>query len=345
MIQSTPASKPVLSFSDVRDLIGRLPAADEASQAAASSREARLTKPAGSLGRLEQISAWLCAWQGRHPPAIDHAQIVVFAGNHGVTGQGVSAFPAEVTAQMVANFAAGGAAINQLAEASDAQLSVIDLELDRPTADMTAAPAMTEEECTSAITTGFRSVGDETDILLVGEMGIGNTTAGAALGAALFGGAGAEWAGPGTGLDAEGISVKARVIDAAIARHGAALDDPLEALRRIGGREVAALVGAVLAARMIRCPVILDGFVTAAAAAVLYRLDAGALDHCLTGHLSAEPAHRRLLDRLNQDPLLDLGMRLGEGSGAALALALVRAAVACHNGMATFSEAGVSEGG
>ncbi len=331
------------TFDDVRALVRDLPAADGAARTAAEDRELQLTKPAGALGRLEDIAAWLSAWQGRHPPTLDRAQALVFAGNHGVTAQGISAFPAEVTVQMVANFAAGGAAINQLAAAYGADLGVIPLDLDRPTADFTTAPAMEEDACMVAFAAGYEAVRPDSDIVLVGEMGIGNTTSAAALCRLLLGGTGADWAGPGTGLDGTGVARKVEVIDRAADLHGAAATDSLESLRRVGGRELAAIAGAVLAARLGRIPVILDGFVATAAAAVLHGLDGGALDHCIAGHVSAEPGHARVLAALGKEPLVSLGMRLGEASGAAVALGVVRGAVAAHTGMATFAEAGVSE--
>jgi nicotinate-nucleotide--dimethylbenzimidazole phosphoribosyltransferase len=330
------------SLDELRARLRALPGPDLATVEAARAREAQLTKPAGALGRLEELAIWLSAWQGRHPPSLDHPLCLVFAGNHGVVAQGVSAFPGEVTRQMVANFAAGGAAINQLCKAFGATLEVTPLELDRPTADFTEQPAMSAAECAAAIRIGWDAVRPGHDLLLVGEMGIGNTTAAAALSAALFGGSGTDWAGPGTGLDPTGVGRKAQVIDAAIAYHGRALVEPLESLRRLGGRELAAICGAVAAARCRAVPVILDGFVATAAAAPLYKLDPGALDHCVAGHVSAEPGHRRLLQALNKEPLLALGMRLGEASGAAVALGVLRAAVATHRGMATFAEAGVS---
>lgn len=331
-----------MNYDDIAKQFENLPAADTDAKDAASSREGNLTKPGGSLGRLEELSAWCAAWQGRHPATLDNVQILVFAGNHGITVQGVSAFPPEVTVQMVANFASGGAAINQLAAVQGADLKVTPLDLDTPTADFTTGPAMTEAECATAFSTGFDAVGDDLDGLIVGEMGIGNTTTAAALACALFGGAAADWTGPGTGLDAAGIALKTRAVAAAMDLHGDDIGDPIQALRRVGGRELAAMAGAVLAARQKRIPVILDGFVTTAAVAVLEKMTPGALDHCIAGHVSGEPGHRRLLDHLGKEPLLDLGMRLGEASGAAVALGILRCALAAHNGMATFDEAAVS---
>ena len=320
-----------------------LPGPDSATAQTARSRDAQLTKPPGSLGRLEELAIWLAAWQRRHPPTLDRPLALVFAGNHGVVAQGVSAFPGEVTVQMVANFKIGGAAINQLCKAYGARLEVIALDLDRPTADFTAAPAMSEGECGRALSTGWSALAVDADLLLTGEMGIGNTTAAAALAAALFGGGGADWVGRGTGVDEAGLARKIAAVDAALQRHGTTLADPLEALRRVGGRELAAIAGAVTAARHHHVPVVLDGFVATAAAAVLQRLDRTALDHCIAAHVSAEAAHARLLRHLGLRPLLDLGMRLGEASGAAVALGVLRGALATHTGMASFSEAGVSD--
>jgi nicotinate-nucleotide--dimethylbenzimidazole phosphoribosyltransferase len=330
----------VSSFADIRRLATDLPAADSAAQAACAAREGRLTKPAGALGRLEEISAWLSTWQGMHPPRAARPRCVVFAGNHGVAARGVSAFPAEVTVQMVANFQAGGAAINQLCRSFGTELSVIPLDLDRPTGDFTIEPAMSEAECVAAFTAGMAAVGD-CDLLCIGEMGIANTSAAAAVTAGLFGGAAADWCGQGTGVVGEAMQRKIEAVAAGLARHLPA--GPLEVLARLGGRELAAMAGAAFGARFARVPVLLDGYVCTAAAAVLEALQPGALDHCLVAHASTEPGHRRLIQRLGKTPLLDLGMRLGEASGAALAVSLVKAAAACHAGMATFGEAGVSD--
>ena len=330
------------SIEEIRALLAAMPEVDGAAVAAATEREGQLTKPAGSLGRLEEISAWLSAWQGRHPPTVDHARVCVFAGNHGVAGRGVSAFPAEVTVQMVQNFVDGGAAVNQLCQVADADLRVYEMDLDNPTADFTAGPAMTGEGCARAMAYGMMAVEPGLDLLCLGEMGIANTTSASALCNALFGGDAADWTGPGTGVVGAALAHKTAVVAEGVARHSDARNDPLELLCRLGGNELAAIAGAVLAARMGRVPVLLDGFACTAAAAVLHAAAPGALDHCLVAHCSAEPGHRRLLERLDKKPLLDLGMRLGEASGAALAIGLVRAAAACHGGMATFGEAGVS---
>jgi nicotinate-nucleotide--dimethylbenzimidazole phosphoribosyltransferase len=329
-------------FDDIRALLAKMPKADEAAIAAASEREAQLTKPAGSLGRLEEISAFMAGWQGSARPHVDRPLVAVFAGNHGVVAQGVSPFPQSVTQAMVANFTAGGAAINQICKVFDISLKVYELALEKPTGDITQEPAMDERTCAATMAYGMEALAIEPDLLVLGEMGIGNTTAAAAIFNAVYGGEAEQWVGRGTGLDDAGLKRKAEAVRAAVARHKPDLKDPLEVLSRLGGREIAAMAGAILAARIRRTPVVLDGFVVASAAAVLHALDASALDHCLAGHVSAERAHGEALKRLGKIPLLDLGMRLGEGSGAALAAAIIKAAVACHNGMATFAEAGVA---
>ena len=332
-----------LPFDDIRALVARMPAADAAAVSAVRARDVTLTKPAGSLGRLESIVEWLAAWQGRAPPVVNRPLVAVFAGNHGVTRRGVSAYPAAVTGQMVDNFAAGGAAINQICLANNLGLKVFDLALDIPTGDITEGPALDEVACAATIAFGMEAIAGGVDLLCIGEMGIGNTTIAAAIFAGLFGGDPADWVGAGTGVDAAGLERKRTTVAAALACHAGHLGNPLEVLRRLGGREIAAMVGAILAARMNRVPVIVDGYVATSAAAVLFAMDATALDHCLFGHVSAEPGHIRALKRIGKTALLDLGMRLGEGTGAALAAGLVKAAAATHSGMATFASAGVSE--
>lgn len=332
-------------FSDLaafRAEIRNFPGPDDAARQGAEARNGLLTKPPSALGRLEELAIWYASWRGDPRPIIDNPQVIIFAGNHGVTAQGVSAFPAEVTVQMVANFEAGGAAINQLANAFGASMDVHALELERPTADFTEGPAMSEAELVAAISIGWEAVDGDADLLVTGEMGIGNTTSAAAISAALYGGDVADWTGRGTGVSDEGLALKVRVVEAALVANPER--DPLEVLRCLGGRELAAMVGAIARARVESIPVILDGFICTAAAAVLEMVQAGALDHAVAGHVSAEAAHSALLARLGKVPLLNLGMRLGEGSGAALAIGVLKGAVACHSGMATFAEAGVSDG-
>ncbi|AXS40107.1 nicotinate-nucleotide--dimethylbenzimidazole phosphoribosyltransferase [Breoghania sp. L-A4] len=331
-----------LPFDDIRNLLPQMPGPDLDAVAVVRARDAQLTKPAGAMGRLEDLVEWLAAWQGEGRPKVTRPLVAVFAGNHGVTKQGVSPFPSDVTAQMVANFGAGGAAINQICIAHDLGLKVFELALEFPTGDIAEEDAMDEPTCAATIAYGMEAIAGGTDLLCIGEMGIGNTTVAAAIFHALYGGAASDWVGPGTGHDAAGIARKAEVVAKAVARNEGALKDPLEVLRRLGGREIAAMAGAILAARLQRVPVIVDGFVATSAAAVLHKMDATALDHCLFGHVSAETAHRRALDAMGKTALLDLGMRLGEGTGAALAAGIVKAAAQVHDGMATFADAGVT---
>jgi nicotinate-nucleotide--dimethylbenzimidazole phosphoribosyltransferase len=325
---------------DIRAL--DLPEADAAAAAAARERQAQLVKPPGALGRLEDLAVFMAGWRGTDRPRIDLAQAIIFAGNHGVCARGINPYPQAVTAQMVANFAAGGAAINQLCAVAGADLGVVALDLGVPTADFTAGPAMSEAECLDALERGATAVDPAADVLILGEMGIGNSTVAAALAMGAFGGEAAGWVGRGTGADTSLIALKARVVADAVALHSGL--SPLHRLAALGGREQAAICGAVLAARMARIPVILDGFICTASVAPLFAARPALLDHCLIGHMSAEFGHRRLAERMGKSPILDLGMALGEGTGAALALGVVRAALACHNGMATFAEAGVAGG-
>ena len=329
------------SLSQLASPAAQMPQADAAAIEGAIARQNSLTKPPGSLGKLEELAVFMAGWRGTARPAIASAQAVIFSGNHGICAQGVNPYPQEVTAQMVGNFTAGGAAINQLCRANNAKLSVIALDLDNPTADFTTGPAMSDSSCLDAINRGAAAVDPQADVLILGEMGIGNSTIAAALTSALFGGEVNDWVGPGTGSDAAGIARKVVAIKIGLARH-TGLSAP-QVLAALGGREQAAICGAVLAARSARIPVILDGFICTAAAAVLYAIDPRLLDHCLVGHASAEPGHRRLLTAIGKRPILEFDMRLGEGSGAALALGILRAALEVHNGMATFGEAGVSE--
>ncbi|MBA3517918.1 MAG: nicotinate-nucleotide--dimethylbenzimidazole phosphoribosyltransferase [Rhizobiales bacterium] len=330
-----------LPFDDIRRLIRDLPGPDEAAAAAVRRRDALLTKPGGSLGRLEALAEWTAAWQGRATPLVTRPLVAIFAANHGIAARGVSAFPQAVTRQMVENFAAGGAAINQICKAYDLGLKVFELALDHPTPDICEEDAFDEKGCAATIAFGMEAISGGVDLLCIGEMGIANTTVAAAIYHALYGGAAADWVGRGTGVDDAGLARKAEAIAGSVARIGGERD-PLEILRRLGGREIAAMLGAILAGRMERVPVIVDGFVATAAAAILFALRPDAIDHCLFAHRSAEAAHGAALQRLGKSPLLDLGLRLGEGSGAAIAAGLVKAAVAMHNGMATFAEAGVA---
>lgn len=337
-------SLPFSTIEQFRCLVQSSPSTDQNAVDAAVDRDSQLTKPSGALGRLEELAIWYAGWRGTGRPELSAPQVIIFAGNHGVCARGVSAFPPEVTEQMVANFEHGGAAINQLSKTFGAQMDVVALELDRPTADFTAQAAMSDDDLVAALSAGWAAVNPSADLLVTGEMGIGNTTSAAAVAAALFGGEASAWTGRGTGVDDVGLDRKTAVVSEGLAQHQDALGDPLEVLRRLGGRELAAMAGAIAAARAHRIPVILDGFICCAAAAVLEKVQAGALDHAVAGHQSAEGAHSKLLAELGKEPLLNLGLRLGEGSGAALAIGVLKGAIACHSGMLTFAEAGVTEG-
>ena len=341
---------------------------DEAAMAAARAHLDRLTKPPGSLGRLERLVEQLAGITGSPAPRVDRPAVVVFAGDHGVTAQGVSAYPSDVTAQMVANFVRGGAAINVLADAAGAELVVVDVGVlgDGPptdlavpgaarlirariaagTRDMTVEPAMRREDALAAIDVGRRTVEEliagGIDTIAVGEMGIGNTTAASALVAALTDLPPAEVTGRGTGLDAEAVRRKVTVIEKALDLHHPRRDDPIGALASVGGFEIAALVGAILAAAEARTPVVLDGFITGSAALVAATIAPGLGARLIASHRSPEPGHIAVIRQLELDPLLDLDLRLGEGSGAALALPVIRSATLLLAGMATFDAAGVS---
>ena len=336
----TAAPRP---FDDIRALIRQMPKADEAASAAAREREGQLTKPAGSLGRLEAIAEWLAGWQGTARPHVDRPLVAVYAGNHGVVAQGVSPFPASVTQAMVANFTAGGAAINQICKAFDISLKVYELALEMPTGDITQEPALDERACAGTMAFGMEALASEPDLLVLGEMGIGNTTVAAAIFHALYGGKAEDWVGRGTGVDDEGLKRKivrrarrGRAPQGASDRSARSSRAARRARnrgdrRRDPRRADAPHAGAARRLRRLHRP-----------PRCCTRSIRSALDHCLAGHVSAERAHAEVLKRLGKTPLLDLGMRLGEGSGAALAVAIVKAAVACHNGMATFAEAGVA---
>jgi nicotinate-nucleotide--dimethylbenzimidazole phosphoribosyltransferase len=329
----------------------------------ALARQASLTKPPGSLGRLEEAAVRLASLQGKEAPGLDKVRIVVFAADHGVVEEGVSAFPQAVTVEMIKNFARGGAAISVLARSLDAELEVVDVGAAHPvdalpgvvsqraadgTRNLGKQAAMGEAELAAALAAGRDAVRRGSDagmqLFIGGEMGIGNTTAATAVAAALLDLEAAALAGPGTGLDAGGVAHKARVIDAALTLHRAQLDSPLSVLRHVGGFEMVALAGAFIASAQAGVPVLVDGFIATAAALAALRLRPELGDWLFLAHASAEPGHRAMVEAIGQAPLLDLGMRLGEGSGAAVAVNILRSAVALHNGMATFAEAGVSEG-
>ena len=325
-------------------------------------RQQQLTKPAGSLGRLESVAVQLAGLQGQVKPTLDQLWIAIFAGDHGVVAEGVSAFPQEVTGQMLHNFVSGGAAISVLARQLGASLEVVDLGTVTPslnlpgvrhlnigpgTANFVQGPAMTQAQGELALQAGRdsarRAIAAGAQLFIGGEMGIGNTTAASALACALLDCPVVHLAGPGTGLNAAGVSHKAQVIERALALHGAQRSDALQTLFNLGGFEIAALVGAYLACAQEGVAVLVDGFICSVAALVAVRLNPACREWLLFGHRGAEPGHRHVLETLNAEPLLDLGLRLGEGSGAALAVPLLRLACDLHGQMATFAEAAVAD--
>jgi len=342
--------------SRLKDALAAIPALDAAAAAAARARLDRLTKPLGSLGRLEALAISLAGMCGRPRPRFTRRAIVVCAADHGVARAGVSAYPQAVTAQMLANFLRGGAAINVLARQVGAEVRVVDLGVlggaleamgDVPfkiapgTRDLSREPAMTREQAERALEAGI-ALAERADLLATGDMGIGNTTAGAAVVAALTGRPAAQLVGSGTGVDAAARARKLAAVESALAR-GFDARDPLGVLASLGGFEIGALAGLVLGSAAQRIPVVLDGLASGAAALIAAALEPRARDYCVAGHVSAEPAHRAALEQLGLEPLLDLGLRLGEGTGAALALPLVDAACRLLDEMATFDEAGVSD--
>jgi nicotinate-nucleotide--dimethylbenzimidazole phosphoribosyltransferase len=354
-------------MTELGDALAAVAPLDAAAMAAARAYLDRLTKPPGSLGRLEELAVWLAGVTGRPAPAIRDRLVVVAAADHGVAARGVSAWPSEVTAQMVANFVAGGAAITALAPLVRARVVVLDVGIAGPipgggagagatlrsrriragTADLAVGPAMTRAEAEAAIGEGLALAAEAADagvgLLATGEMGIGNTTAASAVVAALTGRRVADVTGRGAGLDDEGLAHKVATIEAALDRDDLDAADPLDVLAAVGGLEIAALVGLIAGAAAARIPLVLDGFITGAAALVVAALQPAVAPRLLAAHRSTEPGHAVVLDRLGLRPLLELDLRLGEGSGAALALGLLDAAVAIRDGMASFASAGVSE--
>jgi nicotinate-nucleotide--dimethylbenzimidazole phosphoribosyltransferase len=347
---------------DLQRLIAAIPVPEASAEVAAWERLDSLTKPPRSLGLLEELAARLGTLQRTPRPGVPRKAIVLMAGDHGVTAEGVSPYPSEVTAQMVANFVAGGAAINQLAKHAGASLVLVDVGVASPlpvqdgvisarvaagTANMAAGPAMTREQALAAIGVGIRTVeglvADGVDLIGTGEMGIGNTTSAAALVSVLTGADAAAVVGPGTGLDDAGVLHKVEVVRRAIAVNEPDAEDALDVLAKVGGLEIAGLVGVVIGAAAHGVPVVSDGYISGAATLVALRLAPAAAPWVFASHRSSEPGHRVVLGALGLRPVLELDMRLGEGTGAALAMELLDAACAMMSGMSTFAEAGVSE--
>ena len=322
----------------LHDRLANLPPCDVAAHQAVVERAANILRPSGALAWLDQTAAWVAGWQRTDRPAIERPVGVIFAADHGVAASGVSAYPPEVTAAMLAAYESGQATINAFARAAGADLHAVDVGVGRPTGDIRVEAAMTPERFDAVVKQAFDAIDAlDCDLLVLGEMGIGNTTASAAIAASLAGGEAASWVGRGTGIDDEGLARKQEAVQAA-QRRIAGITDPIEILREVGGAELAAIAGATIAARHRSIPVVLDGYVTTASVLPLAMIDSGALDHCIVGHCSAEPGHRKLLDRLGKKPLLDLDMRLGEGTGAMAAVPLFRMACAGISEVPTFAE-------
>lgn len=322
----------------LRGALTNLPERDETSHRAVEARATDILRPFGALARLDSVASWVAGWQRTAAPAIRRPAALIFAADHGVTAAGVSKYPTDVTAAMLAAYRAGKSTITAFAAIAGASVDAIDVGVGRPTGDIRYEPAMSVERFDEAVAAGRTAVDSlDADLLVLGEMGIGNTTAAAAVAAALGGGEVAAWVGRGTGVDDEGLQRKREAVREAVARIAGVLD-PLEVLREVGGAELVAMAAAIIAARHRRLPVLIDGYVVTAAAMPLAAISPAALDHCLVGHCSAEPGHRRLLERLGKQPLLDLDMRLGEGSGAMAAVPLVAMACAGITDVPTFGE-------
>jgi nicotinate-nucleotide--dimethylbenzimidazole phosphoribosyltransferase len=322
-------------------LLDDLPEPDLSAARLVRDRASRILRPTGALERLDDVAVWLAGWQRTETPRVDRTAAILFAGDHGVAAAGVSAYPAEVTQAMVDALRAGVATANVMAAAVGAELTVIDAGVGRPTKDLSVEPALDPERFDRCLEIGRSAVADlgQVDLLVLGEMGIGNTTSASAVCTALFGGPAEAWTGRGTGIDEGRLALKSGVVAAAARRVEGASPD--EVLRQVGGTELAAIAGAALEARRRSMPLILDGFVVTSACAVLEMIRAGALDHAIAGHCSAESGHRLLLEKMGKTPLLDLGLRLGEGSGALAAVPLVKLAARCVTDVATFEEWGL----
>jgi nicotinate-nucleotide--dimethylbenzimidazole phosphoribosyltransferase len=325
-------------------LLVDLPAPDEVARAAVADRAASVLRPTGAFERLDDVAVWLASWQRTDRPAVEMPHAIVFAADHGVAAAGVSAYPTEVTIAMLDALEKGAATAAAMSRAIGVTLDVVDAGVGRPTGDIRVEPAMDPERFDEAVRLGVDAVarGAGAVLRVLGEMGIGNTTAASAVAACLYEEPGAVWCGRGTGLDDDGVARKIAAVDACRDRVRARTSDPLEILREAGGAELAAMAGAMVEARRRSIPVVLDGFVVSAAVAPLEAAHRGALDHVVAGHRSAEPGHAQLLERLGMRPLLELDLRLGEGTGALAAVPLVKLAAVAVVDVATFKEWGLA---
>lgn len=330
------------AFADLVELLIAVPEGDEAAVAAVRLRSGDLAKPVGSLGKLEGLVEFLARWQHRSAPRLENPMVTIFAGNHGVAAHGVSAYVPEATAQMVTSMTNGGSAVSQICGLHEINLRVFELALELPTGDIATEAALDDQMAAATIAYGMEAVAGKPDIIGLGDVGVGSTTAAAAIFAALYGGSGKDWAGRGSGVDDAGLARKISAIDQSLALHAENLTHPLAILARLGGREIAAMLGALIAARHQKVPVVIDGIVATAAAAIAHAVNPEAIDHCLFAHVTDDGQHARVIDHLGQRPLLDLGLHLGEGTGAALGVVLVKTALHLHANMATYENAGIT---
>ncbi|WP_018996813.1 nicotinate-nucleotide--dimethylbenzimidazole phosphoribosyltransferase [Hirschia maritima] len=317
-------------LNDIRALVESAPDGDMSAKQAAENRHNLLKQAPGGLGRMGEIVAWMAQWQGRPIPKIERPMVAIYASSHGIAKHGIKAHNKASTQQMVEMLRTGAAATNHIAAAGGAGLRVFEMAIEKPTADFTEGPAMSEKETAATIAFGMEAIAEKPDLLVLGETGIGGGTAAAAVACAMFGGNATYWVRAGSWVSKEVIEARVDVVKKAMETHRGHFADPLEILQRVGGREIAALVGAIIAARMQGIPVILDVFSTCVAAALVHAMKPGAADHCLAGHLSSEPAHQALLDRIGQKPLLDLGLRCSEGAGASATIGVLKAACAAN---------------
>lgn len=327
-------------FDDIRALIKGAPQGDLAAEEAAREHRRKLMIPPDGMGRLGELAVWMARWQGRNPPRIERPMVAVFASSHGVAKHDVAPDPPDSTGRIVELLKTGQAATNYVAASAGAGMRVFEMAVEQPTKDLSEEPAMTEKECAATIAFGMEALAEKPDLLALGEAGVGGATAAAAVACALYGGNANYWVRAGDWLTPDALERRVDVVQRAMQTHRGHLSDPMEILQRLGGREIAALVGAITAARIEGVPVVLDVFATTVAAAIVHAIEPGAADHCIAGHLSTEPAHPALLDRLGQKPLLDMGLRTTEGAGAAACIPLLRAACEAHAGVATTDQTG-----
>lgn len=315
---------------DIRALVESAPIGDAKAEQDAIARQNSIRQAPGGLGRMGEIVAHLAKWQGTSKPSIDSPMVAIYASSHGIVKHNIASRPNASTQKMVEMLKTGAAATNHIAAAGGAGLRVFEMAVEKPTADFTESPAMSEKELAATIAFGMEAIAEKPDLLVLGETGVGGGTAAAAVACAMFGGNATYWVRAGDWVPPEVVDARVDVVRKAMSTHRGHLGDPLEVLRRVGGREISALVGAIIAARMQGIPVMLDVFSTCVAAAVVHAIKPGAADHCMAGHLSSEPAHQALLDRLGQTPLLDLGLRCSEGAGASATIGLLKAACAAN---------------